>query len=247
MKLLNLAVVVLVIVSFASCTNKDKNTQLYTGEELFRGIFFCEGNIPSQISSFAIIKGYLDTLNQAKKTEYTNFTNKITSAVKNLSPNYFNNLLEAIKSKDNYAIDESLNTGAKLLQVALATSIEYSYFLNIPDTALATIDFKPYDLSKQSDLNNLVSLLAGKMKSLPQITNPNNKICLAIAVVVALVVWEAAAIVNVAAIATVYAAVYAKVCFWGSSLRGTTDISSGVSFQRELIIKNISNLNLVKP
>lgn len=237
------------ILSIVSCAKQvnDMNKPQYTGEALFRGIFFFQGDIPSKISSFSRIKEGLDKMGPLKKIEEDNFIDKMVQKVKIMNPNYFEELSAAVESKDNYAIDESMKTGAKLIQVALANTDEYKAYLNIPNDAFASIDFSKYNLSKQTDLNALLLDISGKLKAFSKTENGTNLVCVVVVVVVALAVWDAlavvnyGAVVNAAALAIVYAAVYAKVVFWGVAQPSD---GNGVSLERELIIKDISNLNI---
>ncbi|MBK7885300.1 MAG: hypothetical protein IPJ81_17090 [Chitinophagaceae bacterium] len=247
MKIVKHILAVMFILSVISCgkTLNETGEPKYTGEELFRGIFFFQGDIPSQLSSFAPIKESFDKLDAVKKIEYDNFINKMVDKVKVLNPNYFGELSKAVDSKDNYAIDESLKIGAKLVEIVLSEMDEYKAYLNIPSNAFASIDFSKYNISRKEDLDALSSEMSKVIKRFSNIRDEHNvvgvAVCVVVAAVVAVAVWDAVAVYNYGAVAVYYAAVYAKVRFWGSNILAAPNYDKE-NLNRELIVRDIAKL-----
>lgn len=241
-------IIFLAFVLISAKSAKEDNNLGYSGEQLFRGIFFFQGNIPNQIAAFKPIKEKLDKLEPFKKIEEENFVNEIVSSVNGINHLYFNELKAAVESKDNYRIDETMKTGVKLIQISLLNSNHYKVLLKIPQNAFAKLDISKYDLTKESDLNLVISEMTKIMKNTSKkIDNSPNGTCVAVTVVVALAVWDVvalvnyAAVVNAAALAVVYAAVYASVVFWPKEAPATAS-NDAINLEREVIINSIANL-----
>jgi hypothetical protein len=246
MKIIKLIFALCFVLSIFSCSKSisDYNKPKYTGEELFRGLFLFQGDIPKSIPTFSKIAEGLNKMDLKRKHEQDMFADEIVVKMNQIAPNYFSELSTAIESKDNYKVDEIMGKGAKLIQVALAQTKEFSQFLNIPENAFKQIDYSKYDLSNQADLNAVLLKITDQLKTYESSIAKDNQALIAIplvavAAVVVLAIWDAVAavnygaVVNAAALAVVYAAVYAKVVFWPK------ESVEEVSIQRERIINDI--------
>lgn len=239
-----LALIVLVAFSFTHAV-KEMNMPKYSGEQLFRGIFLFEGEIPYKLGSYDAILASLDKMDGKTKLKQAVFANTMVEKVSTIAPGYFNELRSAIGSRDNYKVDQAIAKGSQLMQVALSQTKEYAALMKIPESSLESIDYNKYDLSKDEDLKALVGAINDKVaqskkKGLKQEENAIAIPLVAVAAVVVLAIWDAVAAVNYGAVATaaalavVWAAVYAKVVFWPKA-----DELEQANLQRERIINDI--------
>jgi SdpC family antimicrobial peptide len=119
--LLCLLIISLVSTSWTSNSN-DKERKRYSGEELFRGIFFNQGAVASQISvlkSSSISAEEFFKGDNKKLQQVNNLRNNIIAAINKKDPVFFKNFETKLKSKNYYVIDETLKESSKTFIDAL--------------------------------------------------------------------------------------------------------------------------------
>ncbi|WP_310549844.1 sporulation delaying protein family toxin [Paenibacillus glufosinatiresistens] len=90
--------------------------EAYSGEDLFRGLFFVQGEVAKQLSS----EIYTHDLYQTANTkEAVGQVDKIVANVEKLEPGYFNRLKGAVDSKNPLELERALGKGSELIYSAL--------------------------------------------------------------------------------------------------------------------------------
>ena len=231
---------------FASCSNNNddvltSNDNKLSGEEMFKQIFFMQGgenNLLKNNPTYAIHLEKLQKLNSKEKEESYKFTSELIGLMKKETPNYFNEFEIAIKSKNPEVINENLNKGGFLLQQAIIKSSQKELLLKAK--AIYEKKYSGTKIENQEEINKITDELS---KELIAGTNFQSKeaaiaVALAAAAVVAAVIWEVVAIVNVAALAT------ALTCVWGANYCRTDNYSNNSTqdfTQEKLIVDIIEN------
>jgi SdpC family antimicrobial peptide len=89
---------------------KNVSNQQYSGEEIFKGIFFGQGEVAEQLAtSFTKDQLALNNGKEAKKE-----TDKIVKEMKKLDKHYFKDLKKAVYNEDYLLTKELLNKGGEL-------------------------------------------------------------------------------------------------------------------------------------
>jgi hypothetical protein len=139
---------ILGVVGLFSFTLKSNTSSLngssYSGEQLFRSLYFMEGKIPTQIPS---LKGYADQVqnivlsdpNAAKQKE--EFAKDVIEGIKKINPEFFSDFKAKVTSGNFYEVREELALGGKMLDLALATS-KYGKFFKEADKLMSDPQIK---------------------------------------------------------------------------------------------------------
>lgn len=107
--------------NYRTDTRDGKLLTQYSGVELFKAIYFLQGDAASKIQSLkANMENYKiaaqSNKNLGKLKE--DFTSDIVSEINHLDPDYFENFKEDISSKDFFTIETALINGAKMVKAA---------------------------------------------------------------------------------------------------------------------------------
>lgn len=207
-----------------------------SGEELFKAIFFLEGDLAKRISYYQPILAQMDEFEKKHPEIIKSKSQKINYFIELIKKNdnaYFNNLKNSIESKDVKKVESSILQGGDLIKAVAI--IDYSK-MNSSDV------LDKYDFSNKNDLKTFLKnnektyekLLNDDENSIQNI-NPNKEACLFPYAVVAAVVWEAAAAVNVVAIATAVA--ITKAAFWDPT--ESVEANSKNSLEKDIFLKKL--------
>lgn len=242
---------VLLAISYG-CQNNDvdqKPDKLnYSGEEIFRGIFFSQGKLPTQIEALKPEHEKSEiamATNKNVKEFKIDFSNEIVKSIKLLDPTFFTQFKKQMESKNYYAIQLALTNGTKMIKAAGYKS-KYSGFFKLSDDLeskkadLTSKEFKDININTPEGLAKYKSLIKDKYDI--NIDDDNYKIACSPAAVVC--VYFAAAAYSIVAVATSYVAgaytavavavVYYKVEYWGG---GTNENVIGNVLIEELAMK----------
>lgn len=196
-----------------SCNNTG-----YSGSDLFKAIYFFDGDAASRLPYFNSIRNEISKFNSTQQAQRQSFNNEITSIVNSLNPGFFNKLHQKIYSSDLDTINAIIDEGAKLLEVAVINS-SYNQYYQTAQSVAATIDTSLYNFETESGLNAYLVDYGNRVANSSSVRVPD-QFGVFFAAVVAVAIWDAVAvvnygvIVNAAAVAVVYAAVYVKTAFW---------------------------------
>lgn len=217
---------------FVSCYNDDEPIakKEYSGEELFRGIFFLEGEVAQSLES---LKPNLDEMettlktNPEAKASYGDFANEIMSQINRLDPEFLDNFKSQIESDNYYSIELALGNGSRMIKAAGFASEKYSGIFKLAsDVQEKNIDFNSeefenLDLNNPEDIEKFKSLLKTNYQIDLDDENyqvaciPAIMICYAIAGVVSIAALAYTALAGVHVVAVMAYYVYSKVEFWG--------------------------------
>ncbi|ADV94850.1 sporulation delaying protein family toxin [Bacillus subtilis] len=116
LKLVYLMLIVLVVSIFSGATpiTQAKNLHKYSGEEIFAGIVFGQGEISKKFPEIWNTNDY-NVRNSDKSKELTQL---LISEMKKIDPQYFNDLKKSVYEKDLKLIDEEFSKGGDLLKEA---------------------------------------------------------------------------------------------------------------------------------
>ncbi|TGE25412.1 hypothetical protein E5K00_09545 [Hymenobacter aquaticus] len=137
-------------------------TDHHTGEELYRGIFFFEGEVAAKIPAFdsyraSINKGLAQ--NPAFPAARRRNIDAIVGAVRALDPTYFDRLQQAIQSRDFQRVKAALKQGTLLNEAvtlsALPSPGQKQAYLQRKQV-LRGLDMTRYDFSREQDIARYV-------------------------------------------------------------------------------------------
>lgn len=236
---------------FASCSNQDelvntstksssdnlstfqRTSDLYNGEELFRGLFFLEGNFVNEINSLQESKKNinLDNLNSEEKNQVTIFHNYVIDEIKKTNPNYFYEFKKSLENDDLFYVKQILAEAGSLINKIGLSSRGYKQMFEASNELISKgVDFdrediKNLDLSNRADAEKFFSIME-KDYGIEQES--------LVAATCNLGVW--CAVTMVAAVQSVVGVwvywVYAKVELWGKA---------GQSVQNEVLVLELHN------
>lgn len=247
----NLLFGVITISYTTSCRNSEVSPTVassYSGEELFRGIFLLEGAIAKKIdtySSYLLVmeKNFKD--HPERRAELKKYNDQLLLTVKNLNPEYFDDLKNAVDSRNFNRIDAALESGALLLKTALYQNLDLTSKNKGLIDAVQSIDISQYDFTNQKDVENYLDKITATAEKYAAKNNDlrGNKstavtVALVAAVVVAAVVWEVAVVINVVAAINIGAGVFAVTKVVGPDI--TERASAKSQFEREHFIKQLA-------
>lgn len=171
---------ILLVQGFYSCSSDDKSRIEFTknttnsnqnsylnktgvnnlnGEEIFRGIFFLEGNLPQQVK---FLNKRIETANEINMDEdasliKSQIINEIVGGINDVSPSYFEDLEESYNKKDYYALKENIKVGADLLYVGLFNSNKMQEIAPEFKLLFENLDMDSYDFQDKNELNRFLS------------------------------------------------------------------------------------------
>ncbi|PJJ59218.1 hypothetical protein [Hymenobacter chitinivorans] len=215
-----------------------------SGETLFRGIFLMEGKIATKLHT---LDAFRLAMEKAAKSDPNYVQNRLkgnnylVALVRKLDPNYFDELKAAVASQDFAKIDVTMRKGGMLIQAA-ALGGRSTGAVQERKALVESMDLTKYDFKQEASVTQfmqdakqkLAESGTGDEASLMQ--QDELEMCLTVAAVVAAVVWEAVAVVNVAVVATV--AVYAAALLWRPA--GTDATDGPGNLEKEQFIKEIA-------
>ncbi len=234
------------------CQNSESDQQQthlnYSGEEIFRGIFFSQGELPNQIEA---LKAEHDksvniaSTNKNVKDFQLDFSNEIIKAINNLDPTFFSQFKKQMESKNYYAIQLAMANATKMIKAGGYNS-KYSGYFKLTDKLeskkadFSTKDFQDLDISTPDGIAKYKSLIKDKYDI--NVDDDDYKVACSVGAVVCVVYLVAGAVNTVVAAYYVVAGavVYAKVEFWGGT---TNEAAIGNVLIEELAIKLGSSSN----
>lgn len=215
----------------------------FSGEDIFRAIFFFQGEIVESLPSLQKNKETIQAtfnVNPDAELVYEEFTNQIIEKVKVIDPNYFIKFKSKISSENLYQIEEVINSAKNIIKDA-GYLTDYKSIFKLSDeleSKEVVIDESMFDPSASKNSNYY--LLRDYLNDEYGVSlsehgfGDANACCLYVLLAVGAVI---------AAVAVVAAAahwVYAGVEFWGPEPIDEEG-RAGINRQRELIAE-ISNL-----
>lgn len=199
-KLLSITLSILFMQGFYSCSSEEENPLInstdlsaLTGENVFKGIFFLEGNLPSQVK---FLNKKLEVASEIDMPEdvseaKTQIISEIISGINQVNPTYFSDLKQSLHLKDNYALNENIKKGADLLYVGLLKSKKMSEMTPEFKQLFEKLDMNSYDFQNKTELNRF-------LKDVNALAKDSNKVqAIFVAAVVAVVAVIAAVTVAV--------------------------------------------------
>jgi hypothetical protein len=132
----------------------------YNGEELFRGLFFLEGNFVNEINSLQESKNFisLNNLSEEDNNEVKIFHDFIINEIKKTKPNYFDKFKESLQNNDLYSVKQTLsNAGSLINQIGLSSEAYKKMFLASNEILSKGVNFNREDI-KKLDLSNPVEV-----------------------------------------------------------------------------------------
>lgn len=198
-----------------------QNAPIYSGEEIFEGIFLIKGDFKEEIECYKNVDPYYN-FSTAEKTVLQNFQATIINNMKADNPNVFSDLKTEVESGVASRIDAALDATAKIFFSSLSRTKEYSEYAKLKaNESFITKGSNNFNNVQTNDvLINNNDLLCSNGLCEPQQAGA--------AVAVVVVAYFAAAVhntaavtVNVVAAANVAAAVAVAIWkykyFWSSS------------------------------
>ena len=91
------------------------STADYSGEELFRGIYFAQGPVADQISMLKAFDINRFVKDAAKKREITTFQNNVVAKIAKDHPSFLTELQASVNSRNNFKIKNTLLKGNEIL------------------------------------------------------------------------------------------------------------------------------------
>ncbi len=195
----------------------------YTGEEIFEAIFFSRGELVKMLPSFDFSLTY-EGMPSNKLANVDLVIKGIEDKLIAKNQEYFKDFREDLKNAEVADFEAIIErTSLDVAMVLLQDQNVKDNFINLYNLSAAQVA----TILINNDTVALKQILYSNGEGIG--LGGQNKVCLAVAAVVVLVVWEAAAAVNVAIVATAVVAVWAKVCFWGSNAK--TNKSDPIAFE----------------
>lgn len=243
--------VILVFVMVSCYQDDEVAKQDYSGEEMFRGIFFLQGDVIHQLES---LHADSDKLKISQKSNpesieyFEDFVDEIVLQIESLDPDYFNNFKKQVESKNYYSIELALSNGTNMIKAAgLKSEKLSSVFRLMTEFEDKKVDFqtasiKKLDFKNPEDVSKLKSILKNDY-SIDLDDEQYSVACVPVAAVC--VVYAAAAVVSIAAVAytavaainaAAWVTVYAWVEVWGGA-----QFENGIA-SNSLLVKEIANL-----
>lgn len=215
----------------------------YSGEEIFRGLFFFQNDIANNIPQLQQVALKINET-RAENAEVDQYLQKVadlaTDHIKAYYPTYFVELQNAMYSRDYYQIQEKLALSGKLIEQAVLTSEEYAGIYavgqQIGQDSEMVAKIQALDLTQEADQRKLEKMLA----TLDDIEQVDSKAAFFAAVVAAVYLLAGAVNTVVAA----YYVIAAAAVIVELAVIGTDEIrnlSSGdIGLSDELLVAEIS-------
>ncbi|MFN7910401.1 MAG: hypothetical protein ACK5QC_01175 [Bacteroidota bacterium] len=221
--------------------NARQNAPLYTGEQIFEGIFLISGDFKDEIDCYKNSDPYYN-FNAAQKVVLQNFQTTIINNMKASNPTVFSDLKTEIESGVASRIDASLDATAKIFFAALSRTREYSEYAKLQSNeSFINKNSNNFNNVQTNDiLINNADLLCSNGLCEPQQAGA--------AVAVVVVVYFAAAVHNTAAVtvnvvaaanlaAAVAVAIWKYKYFWSgsASIQSNTPLSQYPNEHKKLV------------
>ncbi|MBW2963069.1 hypothetical protein [Mesonia aestuariivivens] len=210
-----LSMTMAILILFVSCTQYDEDvTQKaiseeandlmkrganYTGEDIFRGIFFLEGKFVNQIPSLynakverdiiienpMFVSSYPELSEQYLNQEAGLENDSLVLKIRELNPNIFAELKSSILSKDPYKVKDKLEDCALLLKSALLTNekVEKNIKVIKDGKNRGGIDPKNYDFTVKEDVERYNSDMTSFLENDPEYSSEMQNETAALAIV----------------------------------------------------------------
>lgn len=156
-----------------SCQNNQGNELVeqneYTGEELFKGIYFLTGDFASKLPVMSVSVKSVKNIREAKPDEAKyadDFIEDLIVNIKAIDSDYFNNFKYHLLSEDLYTISDAITSGREIIKAAGYRSSNYQdAFRLADDISQAGINFESekiqnLDLNNTEDAQQFVQILA---------------------------------------------------------------------------------------
>jgi hypothetical protein len=194
----------------------EETIRSYSGEELFRGIFFFQGIVSEKVAMYSQITSLLKNADAKVLAARNEIANDIFNDCQKLYPEYLVELENSVKTKNFYAIEQCLYKGNKILEILILQNPKYSEQIKFAKAKVESLDLKNYDLENQESRNKFLQDLNKSYQSDNGLSNTTlsgdvNGTCLFFAAVVAVALWNSVAAVNVAVVLNVVGAVFAAI------------------------------------
>lgn len=202
-------------------------TTSFTGEELFRGIYF-GSNINIPLRHVEELNNYRKTLSVEVNSQLDNYANLIVSKIKTRDANFFDNFKTKITSNNHYTIETALDESASLLHTVIYDIPEIRDELLLTERIASEVDLNLFvDESGSFNQEEFQEYVEENYPEEANIFTPTF-----------VGVWLVAALVQTVVIAINYwFGVFVKKHFWGPSIVQTSQNSS--QLQREILINEI--------
>ncbi len=210
-----LSMTMAILMLFMSCTQYDEDvTQKviskeanelmkrganYTGEDIFRGIFFLEGRFVNEIPSLynakverdiiienpMFVSSYPELSEQYLNREAGLENDSLVLKIRELNPNIFTELKSSILSKDPYQVKDKLEDCALLLKSALLTNekVEKNIKVIKDGKNRGGIDPKNYDFTVKEDVERYNSDMTSFLENDPEYSSEMQNETAALAIV----------------------------------------------------------------
>ncbi|HYG00897.1 MAG TPA: hypothetical protein VD927_00570 [Chryseosolibacter sp.] len=205
----------------------------FTGEELFNGIFFGDGEVSARIPEIASQLDVREILTADETAALNSIRASLTADLKNADPNFFVNFKSAIQSGDHLIIEKALTNASQSLYDAVLsgslnkTGLTHQELSSKVDELINVEDLK--DASGKVDEKAFKDQI-GKIRMFGGAEETQKEACLAVAVAAVLVLAVAAAAAAIVFI------------FWVGAKYSPDD---GSELQEEMIVNSIaSNLSI---
>lgn len=142
-----MSVVVLIISCSHTGTIDKKN---YSGENLFRSVFFAEGDFAKKIGMLKEMSELLESTEAKERLEFNTKVDALFVKIRQENPHFFENFKDKITSGNHFLIQDALNSG----------SLEIRKNLNIFDPNLEAYvayieqDIKSKNIKTEQDIEN---------------------------------------------------------------------------------------------
>ncbi len=207
------------------CQNdgNDQNTaQLnYSGEEIFRGIFFSQGDLPNHIDALKANHEQSEAAMAANKNvkEFKlDFSKEIIKEINTLDPNYFSQFKKQMESKNYFAMQLAISNALKMIKAGGYRS-KYSGYFKLSDKLeskkadFTSKEFQNIDINTPDGITKYKSLIKDKYDI--NVDDDEYKVACSFCVV-----YLVAGAINTVAMfhyGVTVAMVYDKVEFWGGA------------------------------
>lgn len=217
-----------------------KSNTDYSGEEIFKGVFFFQGEIPKNIDAFQDILINMNNRQDSKEIEkeLNSLADEIITYINDNDPVYFDKLKEVIKSNDYFSVQEYMNYTGVLIEQAIILNEKYGGqylgYKQLFESEKFANELENIDFTNPESEQAYKNLLKKYGVTPPDSTNAE-ECTVAAGVCVAYAVAVAASIAVAAASAAGYVQVVVKTKYWfwdaGTDPYGKTDSNDLINQQ----------------
>lgn len=253
----------LLLLTFTSCSNEKKDIsnvvvgtgttlrtaiKLYSGKDLFKGIFFQRGPVSKQISDIFTYQTnmYDFTQSDEEKNAAVRIQDEVILQIEKKSPSFMNEFGRKIQSGDHLLVMNAIDEGAKMFQkhmMSISDIYQQKGKLMLNGISLEDLDYNQFTANNKIDKVKLQEYILKKIKESSiskekQVGNDGDDCVINIAVVANIVfavavVWEFVLVVDVAS---------AKLCI-GDRFEGGKSSFEDIELKTksEMIVNVITN------